>query len=424
VKIDPLSPPNGPAMIMAVAPGTTIDRQIADANRQMEAWKQDDDSFREVFNLNGPRGTNDPLTEAEENRLKANPPEKRIAQFTSMMRKQRKLREQLVQSHRQMAHFMRTWLGQALFGTGFYHGDVHAGNVMVDLETDPTKNRGLTVIDFGNATQVSSSDSTNIKKCMLSFFTLDVADFLESYRAMLSPAGAAHFDREKTSIRDHLALIFDKARDNTRRTSGGDVVVVALDELQRMGVEMPSALFNFVQCFTMMMGTMIQQKDVLWTLGSKMTKTAEWLLEPMREGGKDMAEKYRLKDDVFLSDDLKRAIENHEVPEYLEDEGNLKKARAAIARYVQHNAEINESLDGPLEGDGETWDKDTVQKVLRKIVAARKAAFDEALALYKAGDDIPEYSSAEILRGVITENILATGFAIGPSGIIKAIKAM
>lgn len=65
-----------------------------------------------------------------------------------------------------------------------------------------------------------------------------------------------------------------------------------------------------------------------------------------------------------------------------------------------------------------------MQKVLRKIVAARKAAFDEALALYKAGDDIPEYSSAEILRGVITENILATGFAIGPSGIIKAIKAM
>ncbi|RKP18228.1 hypothetical protein ROZALSC1DRAFT_30058 [Rozella allomycis CSF55] len=53
-----------------------------------------------------------------------------------------------------IAKFLSRWFSVALFGTGFFHGDPHAGNVLIsfDGESEPL----YTVIDFGNAQRVDN----------------------------------------------------------------------------------------------------------------------------------------------------------------------------------------------------------------------------------------------------------------------------
>jgi len=57
----------------------------------------------------------------------------------------------------------RLWLDEALFGSGFYHGDLHAGNLLFASDDDPD-GRGptLTMIDFGNSTTLARSDRAAI----------------------------------------------------------------------------------------------------------------------------------------------------------------------------------------------------------------------------------------------------------------------
>jgi len=304
VKIDPLSPPSGSAMIMSVAPGMPVDRMMAAAEKELAELQESEAQL-------------DPLDgDARRNSIR------------TLKRRYLKVHTQVEQSYRQMAHFMRTWLGQALFGSGFYHGDAHAGNLMVDLETDPKKNKGLTVIDFGNATQLTKDESKNIKLVMTACFISNLDDFISSYRAMLSPEGAAHFAANENTIRAHLERIFAKG---SGAADAGDIAMAALSELQRMGVETPSALFNFMQGFTLLIGTM-SQLDVEFMNVHQALMTFE---------------------------------ENHP-------------------------------------------DSD----------------FEEAEQLKKAKSSKVDYPIGEILMGVIRENIVATGFVLGPSGIVKVAKAL
>ncbi len=57
----------------------------------------------------------------------------------------------------------RLWLDEALFGSGFYHGDLHAGNMLFKRD-DGSGGQGatLTMIDFGNSTTLAKMDRAAI----------------------------------------------------------------------------------------------------------------------------------------------------------------------------------------------------------------------------------------------------------------------
>lgn len=58
-----------------------------------------------------------------------------------------------------MSKLLKKWLDEALFGKGYFHGDLHGGNVIYDEQQDK-----LQLIDFGNAEILSKLDRSGIIK--------------------------------------------------------------------------------------------------------------------------------------------------------------------------------------------------------------------------------------------------------------------
>ena len=63
-----------------------------------------------------------------------------------------KLLKELINSQKALITLSKKWVTDGIYKNGFYHGDLHAGNMMIEpnVNNEDTK---LTVIDFGNASR-------------------------------------------------------------------------------------------------------------------------------------------------------------------------------------------------------------------------------------------------------------------------------
>jgi hypothetical protein len=146
------------------------------------------------------------------------------------------------------------WVHEGLFGNGFYHGDLHAGNIMTD-------GNGLTVIDFGNATHLTPFERGHVLR-MISAALVGWSDMFEtSFKALLSAEGNAQYaaaNSEGKVSRD-LAEALNKG-------TGMDVgmrIAAALMLLQKHGIEVPGAIYNFNQC-QMRLGGTVDAMNILF----------------------------------------------------------------------------------------------------------------------------------------------------------------
>ena len=128
---------------------------------------------------------------------------------------------------------------EALYGNGFYHGDLHAGNIMTDGE-------GLTVIDFGNATHLTKDERMHVLKMMAAAMYGRENYFENSFKALISEAGRAVYDGKNANgeLTRELHEILNKGT----TTDAGRRIFAALMCLQRHGIEIPGPIYNFAQC--------------------------------------------------------------------------------------------------------------------------------------------------------------------------------
>jgi predicted unusual protein kinase regulating ubiquinone biosynthesis (AarF/ABC1/UbiB family) len=143
------------------------------------------------------------------------------------------------------------WTNEGLFAEGFYHGDIHKGNIMTDyswkksaeeVANDP--NKGITLIDFGNASKLNSADRSSVIKVVAGTATGDAELFVTGFRALLSADGKAKFDAAGPELKEKLAEIFKKGtlNDTAARMSA------ALKLMQREHqIEVPGAIHNFLE---------------------------------------------------------------------------------------------------------------------------------------------------------------------------------
>lgn len=137
------------------------------------------------------------------------------------------------------------WVSEGIFGGGFYHGDLHAGNMMFD------KDHGLTMIDYGNATSLTPTQQSNITLMMAAATAGDTQKFLKGYRDLLSPDGLIAFDLQKKALTAELDTIMSlgKMQDTGKR------IALCLTAAAKMGIESPGPIFNFSQCQLRLQGT-------------------------------------------------------------------------------------------------------------------------------------------------------------------------
>ncbi|MBO4793777.1 MAG: hypothetical protein J5556_04330 [Deltaproteobacteria bacterium] len=142
------------------------------------------------------------------------------------------------------------WIREGLFTkTGFYHGDLHAGNIMVPERNELPQNaegrrtgNQVTMIDFGNATTLSTEEQKNVVRVIAGAAGNDPALFLKGLAPMLSEAGQAAFKANEAAVRQTVSEIFAKGTGN----DAGKRMSAAFKLLQAtFNIEVPGAINNF-----------------------------------------------------------------------------------------------------------------------------------------------------------------------------------
>ena len=143
----------------------------------------------------------------------------------------------LAARQRDLLKLASAWVTEGVYGGGFYHGDLHSGNIMTDRS-------GLTVIDFGNATRLTTQQQCEVTRMMAAAAVGQTDVFMQGYRSLLSEAGAAKFDE----LRDQIHTMLDEILHLGTQVDAGKRIALALQEIQKLGIEAPAPIFNFSQC--------------------------------------------------------------------------------------------------------------------------------------------------------------------------------
>ncbi len=161
------------------------------------------------------------------------------------------LRSELKAKQQYLVNLTSKWLDEAIFNTGFFHGDLHAGNVMIDED-------GVTVIDYGNANQLTPGEQTDILNLLAAAAKYNDKRVISHIRSMLPPEARRVFDAKGDTLKTNIRTIVKKEDGAPVQT-----VLAVLNELQKDEVEIPAGLYNFIQCFVRIIGTLTDYKTLI-----------------------------------------------------------------------------------------------------------------------------------------------------------------
>lgn len=229
MKLNSLIMPTTNSMVIEKSPGTTVDKYITslkeDLRKDLDAVIVRDDQGEAV------------LGEKEEYQIQIN--EQNFAQAGQI---RAKLSQKLASAQKRQEHLIilaEKWIQEGLFGEGFYHGDLHAGNIMIDDDC-------ATVIDFGNATQLDEEQKEHVTRMMSAAYVGDYKLFCEGYHALMhkDEATETHFKSQKAEFEKMMREVLNMGSGD----SAGQRIGVALIKAQELGLELPASIFNFSQC--------------------------------------------------------------------------------------------------------------------------------------------------------------------------------
>jgi len=278
-KVLDLIPPTRYTLVQERAPGRTVDDLC-------EKIREDMASALEPFYEKVPVMENgEPVLDEKgqpktETKLRENAPGKTVGettqQFVQTYKKLCELYSTTLVQQRRLVTLAEKWCTQGIYDSGFYHGDLHAGNIMVDdafkkdengnlvidAETGlPSMegNGGLTVIDFGNATKLTSDQQKAVVQMMSAASVKDTNRFMAGFRALMTAQGQKDFDKLTNVIHDKIHNILNLG---TAGDSGMRIAAI-LQELQKMGFELPGPIFKFSQCQMRLQGTIEEMNTML-----------------------------------------------------------------------------------------------------------------------------------------------------------------
>jgi predicted unusual protein kinase regulating ubiquinone biosynthesis (AarF/ABC1/UbiB family) len=232
--------PSTDVMVLDLAPGVTLDKCIRDAN---ETYKKHLMPFTHFFNGTGYQEIRKYKGEVHDKFEHQN--------YRISLDKYNKLSEQyqlLLKQQQNLMTFTKNWVSEGIFGNGFYHGDLHSGNIM----TSPDQ---LTIIDFGNCTQLTPDQQLHITKMMAAAMYSDSSAFIDSLTALLSDTSKARLnehvnkdDPNSPLVKDRMKTVLSAVLSKGKRKDSGSRILVALQEVLKLGVEMPAPIYNFSKC--------------------------------------------------------------------------------------------------------------------------------------------------------------------------------
>ncbi len=280
MKISPIVAPSKNAMVCTLADGETADKSFGEMRGNIQR------SLSPVFERDAITG-----------RLKWNPQTRKpifkngvgeadinearvfcIAEYDRLYQTQMKLQQAA-----------SVWFSEAILGSGKFHGDAHAGNLMVD-----SYGNHITFIDFGNLYELKTHYETDeqgdpvmetvtvvnenglpaqverqkvklderveLLRLILGATLRDRDFFMQGFENLLSDDGKAAFKANKEKVVAILDSILAKGEfsfDVCYRLQG------ALSELQKLGLELPPQINCFVLSMTRFQNTIGEMNAIM-----------------------------------------------------------------------------------------------------------------------------------------------------------------
>ena len=148
---------------------------------------------------------------------------------------------QLNDRRNHILNITKAWFENALFKNGFFHGDLHGGNLMTGIE-------GTTFIDFGNCSRLSKEEQSAIKMMLATIVSGDVANVVDNFKKLLPAPAQAVFNNAFAPESQGLANLTEVLR----RGTAYDLMPrlqAFLAVVQGANVQIPPAIQNFVQSY-------------------------------------------------------------------------------------------------------------------------------------------------------------------------------
>lgn len=182
------------------------------------------------------------------------------------------------------------WTNEGLFAEGFYHGDIHKGNIMTSAswkmsadEAAEDPNKGITLIDFGNASKLSSKERSYVVRVVAGTATGDAGLFAEGFKELLSPDSLTKFNNAGQELQDKLQAIFTKGNLNDT----GARLSAALKLMQReYNIEVPGPIHNFLESQRRLQVAMDETLSVMNAIAAEREKIISPHLENLQENEK------------------------------------------------------------------------------------------------------------------------------------------
>ncbi|MBQ9274771.1 MAG: hypothetical protein IJ228_08160 [Succinivibrio sp.] len=233
------APVSETSMLIKQAPGTTLDRYIKQTKAKIE----------EILTR----------------------PYKTHAEVLAIKKELKAVYEELHDINKSLGATAKKWLNKALFAKeGFFHGDMHPGNLMVkpgDMsiqdKTDPNSKSMITIIDYGNASSFDENQTQAMVKVNMAvafggLYQFDATEekdktnverntvklFMEGFKALLSDEELAKFQSRETELLDNVIKpILLKGSKNEL----GIRLSLLIKKLQEAGVAIPGAIINMAE---------------------------------------------------------------------------------------------------------------------------------------------------------------------------------
>ena len=151
-----------------------------------------------------------------------------------------------------LAQLAEKWVTEGVFEKGFYHGDLHAGNIMISKI-------GVTVIDFGNATVLNTKQQGHVTRMMTAAAQGDVENFRHNFHQLLENTPEEVYQEK----REELTLVFKDILTTGSKDNAAERIAVALIKAQEMGLELPPVIANFSSCQMRLQNTLTDMNNSL-----------------------------------------------------------------------------------------------------------------------------------------------------------------